>query len=54
MGVEVGEVPVSTDVVPVDVGGYGGDGSVGEFAYFIVNITDTQPGVDKQGAVCAN
>ena len=54
MGVEVGEVPVPADVVPVDMGGNGGDRLVGQFADFLINIADTQPGVDKQGAVFAD
>ena len=51
MGVEVGEVFVPADVVPVDVGGYGGGGLVRQPPDLLVNVAKPQPGVDEQGAV---
>ena len=51
VGVKVGKVAVAADMVPVNVGGYGGDRLLRQPDHLVINIADAQAGVDKQAAL---
>jgi hypothetical protein len=48
VGIEVGEISVASDMVPMDMGGDGDDWFIGKAHHFIVNIADAQSCIDEQ------
>ena len=54
MGVKIGEIFMTADMVPMNMRRYGGNGFICQLANLFVNIANTEPRIDQQAPLASD